>query len=131
MRAGEPQKRYGLLVLAILIGLSGVAALSMAPKYSPIRSFAGVAFIVALYLIRVSNVHTRSTLATTSYPASNRPGRLMWFVGAALLVVWGISFLYLYKDALDGYHTVWPVYLFAAAASVCVCVWGYIASKLV
>jgi hypothetical protein len=127
----QTQKRYSLFVLAILLLLLGGAALSIGPKYSAIRSFAGVAFIVAVYLIRVSNVHTRSTLAVSSNPASNRPGRLMWIVGFALLVVLGISFLYLYKDALDGYHEVLPVYLFAGVGIACAGVWGYIASKLV
>jgi len=114
-KISQTQKRYSLFVLAILLLLLGGAALSMGPKYSAIRSFAGVAFVVAVYLTRVSNVHARSTLAVTSDPASNRLGRLMWIVGFALLVVLGISFLYLYKDALDGYHEVLPVYLFAAA----------------
>lgn len=131
----KARKRYGLFVLAILMGLSGVAALSMGPKYSAIRSFAGVAFIIAVYLIRVSNVHTRSTLAATGDPASERPGRLMWFVGAALLVVWGISFLYLYflylyKDALDGYHEALPVYVFAGIGLACALFWAYLSSRI-
>jgi hypothetical protein len=126
-----PQKRYGLFVLAILMGLSGVAALSMGPKYSAIRSFAGVGFIVAVYLIRVSNVHTRSTLAVTCDQATKRPGYLVWIVGFALLLLAGVSYLLMYIDALHEGHTVWPVYLFAGVAIACAGAWGYIASKLV
>jgi hypothetical protein len=130
MSQKAPRKRYGLFVLAILMGLSGVAVLLMGPKYSAIRFLAGVAFIVSVYLIRVSNVHTRSTLAASSDPAIERPGRLMWFVGAALLVVWGISFLYLYKDALDGYHGISAVYIFAGVAVACILFWSYLASRI-
>ncbi len=55
----------------------------------------------------------------------------MWIVGFALLVVWGISFLYLYKDALDGYHEVLPCLSVCRSWTACLAVWGYIASKLV
>lgn len=129
------RKRYSLFVLAILLGLSGVAVLIVGPKYSVIRSFAGVAFIVGVYLIRVSNVHTRFTLAATSdqgtdSEAKNGRGRLMWIIGAALLPVAGASFFYLYQDALHGYHEVLPVYVFAGVAALCALLWSYLISKL-
>jgi hypothetical protein len=54
----------------------------------------------------------------------------MWFVGAALLVVWGISFLYLYKDALDGYREALPVYVFAGIGLACALFWSYLSSRI-
>jgi hypothetical protein len=55
----------------------------------------------------------------------------MWFVGAALLVLAGVSFWLLYLDALHDYHTVWPVYMFAGVMLADAGVWSYILTKLV
>jgi len=56
--------------------------------------------------------------------------RVMWFVGIALLLLTGVSFLYLYNDALHGYHEALPVYLFAAVGLACALVWSYLVSKI-
>jgi hypothetical protein len=124
------RKRYNLFALAVLVFLSGVVALVMAPRYSAIRAFAGLSFLIALWLVNASNVHTRSGLAATIDPASKLSGRVMWFIGLALLAAWGMSFLYLYKDALGGYHGIAAVYIFAGVAVVCLVFWLYLISKL-
>jgi hypothetical protein len=129
------RKRYGLLVLAIMVLLSGGVALFMGSNSFAVRSFGAVACIVSVYLVRISNVHTHSALAVTNdrgtdSRATKRPGPLMWTVGVALLAVMGISFLSLYIDALRGYHEILPVYIFAGIAVACAVFWSYLLSRI-
>jgi hypothetical protein len=63
--------------------------------------------------------------------ASKEPGRVLLMVGIVFLVLAGVSWWFLYRDALHGYHEVWPVYLFAGVAIVCTGVWGAILAKLI
>src|ERR1700737_4300178 len=126
-----PQKRYGLFVLAVLLLLLGGAALFVGSHNITIRFLGLAAVMASTYLVRISNVHTRSTLAVTSDQATKRQGYLMWIVGFVLLLLAGGSYLLMYIDSLHGGHTAWPVYLFAGVGIVCAGVWGYIASKLV
>jgi hypothetical protein len=130
-----PQKRYWLFVLAVLVLLAGGAALFMGPKNFGIWSLGLGACIVSVYLMRVSNVHSRSvSVATgsegTGPKAKKGRGRLIWIIGAALLPVAGASFLYLYQDALHGYHQTLPVYVFAGVAALCAVVWPYLVSRV-
>jgi len=130
-----PQKRYWLFVLAVLLLLAGGAALFMGPKNFGIWSLGLGACIVSVYLIRVSNVHSRSVSAATGSEgtdskAKKGQGRLIWIIGAALLPLAGASFFCLYQDALHGYHETTPVYVFAGVAALCALVWSYLASRL-
>jgi hypothetical protein len=54
----------------------------------------------------------------------------MWIIGAALLLLTGVSFFYLYQDALHGYHEALPVYVFAGVGLACALVWSYLVSKM-
>jgi hypothetical protein len=128
--------RYGLFALAILLLVTGGAALFVGMKNFGIRSLGVVACIASVYLIRISNVRMRPPLAMTSGgaqdPKAGRKGtRLMWILGAALVPVAGASFFYLYQDGLHGYHDTLPVYVFAGVAVLCTVVWSYLVSKLV
>lgn len=126
-----PQKRYGLFILAIFLLLSAGAAFYVESDSLAIRSLAAVALIASVYLVRISHVHARSTSVASSrrvdFTASERPQPMIWFVGIALFVLAGVSYLLI----LDGGHTAWPVYVFAGIAVACACVWGYIITKLV
>ena len=129
------QKRYGLFSLAILLLLLGGAALFLGSHNFPIRAVGVVGCIVSVYLVRISNVHGGSTATIAANQgadtkAKERPGRLIWMVGIALLLLTGVSFLYLYQDALHGYHEALPVYVFAGVGLVCALVWSYLFSKL-
>ncbi|HKS80239.1 MAG TPA: hypothetical protein VJR23_01930 [Candidatus Acidoferrales bacterium] len=133
--ATPPQKRHWLFVLAVLLLLAGGAALLVGPKNFGVWSLGLVACIVSVYLIRVSNVHSRSASAATGsegagLKARKGRGRLMWIIGAALLPVAGASFFYLYQDALHGYHDTTPVYVFAGVAALCAVVWSYLVSRV-
>jgi putative flippase GtrA len=94
-----------------------------------------VACLVSVYLVRISHVHARSTANFAAdqgadTKAKKVPGRLTWLLGIALLLLTGISYLYLYYDALHGYHEVVPVYLFAGVGLACALVWAYLFAKL-
>lgn len=130
-----PRKRYGPFILGILLLLSGGAALYAGSHNFAIRSLGLVAIVASTYLVRISRVHSRSGSSVTSGPgvdskAARRPGRLLWTVSLALLLLAGISYLYLYNDALHGYHDVLPVYVFAGVGLACVLVWSYLVSRI-
>ncbi len=65
------------------------------------------------------------------FGAARPPGRLLWVVSIALLVLAVAAFLYLYEDALHGYHDVLPVYVFAGVGVACAVVWSYLVAILV
>jgi hypothetical protein len=125
-----PRKRYGLFVLAILVLLSGGVALVMGSN-----SFAAVACILSVYLVRISNVYTQaaSTVISDQGPdsrATKRPRPLMWIFGVALLAAQGISFLSLHRGALGGHQEILPVYIFAGIALACTLFWSYLLSRI-
>ena len=129
-----PRKRHGVYALAILMLLLAGGAMIVGSHNFAIRSLALAACIVSVYLIRISNVHTRSALSAKSNQlmdsiAPKRPSPAMWTVAGALAALLGISYLLLYRDALHGYHEILPVYFFAGVAAVCALYWAYLASK--
>ena len=131
-----PRKRYGLFILAILLLLSGGAALYVGSHNFAIRSLGLVAIVASAYLVRISRVHSRSGSSVASgegvdSKATTRPGRLLWTVSIALLLLAGVSYLNLYNDALHGYYEVWPVYVFAVVGVAYVLVWSYLVSRIV
>jgi len=137
MRAEEgTKKRYSLFVLAIVLLLLGGAALFLGTHNFAIRTIGIVACIVSVYLVRISNVHSRPTapvvpVAPPRTEANLGVGRVMWLVGIVLLLLTAASFFYLYRDALDGYQDALPVYVFAGVGLTCTLVWSYLISKLV
>ena len=130
-----PKKRFGLFRLAILLLLLGGVALLVGSSSPAIRAIGIVACIVSVYLVRISNVHTQPNLPITPYQGpdsktASGAGRLVWAVGIVLLPIAGVSFFYLYQDALNGYNEMLPVYVFAAVGLVCTLVWSYLVSKV-
>jgi hypothetical protein len=127
--------RYGLFALAIVLLLSGGVIFVIGNNDFVIRSIGIVMFVGGANLVRVSRVGRLKGLPSTTTEsldpeASRRPGRLAWAVGVASAVATGISFIFLYKDALDGYHQIWPVYMFAASSLICALAWSYLVAKL-
>jgi hypothetical protein len=125
---GTPRKSYLLFSLAVLLGLLGGAAFFLEPHNFLIRSLGLLALIGSVQLVRISRVH--SSDQRVDLTASKAPGRLMWFVGIALLLLWGLSCFFMYIDAVRGYHTGWPVYMFVGVGLACAVVWSYIVAKL-
>jgi len=129
------RKRYGLFALAIVLLLLGGAALFLGAHNLAIRAVGIVGCVISVYLVRISNVHTRPTAPVVPYQRTctetkKGPGRLMWILGVVLLLLAGASFLYLYQDALHGYQEALPVYVFAGVGLACAIVWSYLISKL-
>lgn len=127
--AATPRKRYVLRSLAIVLLLFAGAAFFLEPHNLLIRSFGVLAILVSVQLSRTARTHDPG-LGGLDLAGSNGPGRLMWFVGIASLLLAGLSSWFLYIDSLHGSHAVWPVYMFAGVALACIGVWSYIASKL-
>ncbi len=135
MPQGVPRKRYGLFVLAVLVLLSGGMALAVGSHDYTIRSLGLVAVLASTYLLRISNVHTRSASPVASRQGADfkpikSPGRLVWAVGVALVPILGVSFRYLYNDAVHGGHTALPVYVFAGVIVACASFWSYLLSRI-
>jgi hypothetical protein len=94
-----PTRRYGLIILAILMLLFAAVALYMGTHNFAIRSLGLVAVIASVYLVRMSRVHRPSPAGVTSgqltdSKATKIPGRLVWTLGLAFLLVPVVSFLY-------------------------------------
>ena len=131
-----PRKRYGLFILAVLILLSGGAALYVGSHDFMIRSLGLVAILVSVYLVRISHVHDRSDFSGTSgrsadIKAAKGPGRLLWIVSLALLPILAASYLYMDYVAAHGGYTGLPAYLFAGVIVICATVWGYLATRMI
>ncbi len=130
------RKRYGIFALAVVLFLSGVVLL-VGGNNLLIRSFSGLMFVISVYLLKISNVHDRAGVIAVSgnekYPeeTTNHPSPVMWTVGIGALVVAVGAFLFLYRDALEGYQEIWPVYAFAGVGLVCALIWGYLMAKLI
>lgn len=131
-----PEKRYGLFGLAIVMLLAAGAALFFGGNYSLVQALGGLMLVASAYLIKISNLRSGADSIATGGPdasrgSTNRLGAAVWTVGVLLLMALGISYYSPYKDALDGYHHVVPVYAFAGIGLVCGLFWAYLLAKLV
>lgn len=129
------KRRYGLFALAIAVFLAGGAAIFAGFNNPLALAFAGLMIVASVRLVKASNVHGEARLTDVSLgnadpDGAKRPGPLAWTVGIGSAAAVGISFFYLYKDAVNGYHGIVPVYAFAASALVAAVVWSYLAAKL-
>lgn len=129
------KRRYGLFALAIALFLAGGAAIFVGFNNPLALAFAGLMIVASVRLVKASNVHggTRhadGSLGNADPDGTKRPGLLAWTLGVGSAAAVGISFFYLYKDAVNGYHGIVPVYAFAASALVAAVVWSYLAAKL-
>ncbi|WP_158755691.1 hypothetical protein [Dyella sp. S184] len=124
MTQRSTKKRYWLYVLGIVTGLSGLVITLVYFSDFLVRLFGIFMTLGGAYLVRISRapslVRSSETTANSSYLVSvNRTRRRwVWFLGAISLVASGISFAFMYKDALDGYNHAWPLYAFALSMAV-------------
>jgi hypothetical protein len=129
------RKRYGLFILAIIMLMFGGAILLLYSNNPLIMPFGGLMCVFSAYLVKVSNVHRKAdvTVADGNDTGSNvakPPSLTTWAIGLAVLLALGVSYFYLRKDAIDGYHEILPVYFFAGAIFVCAGVWAYLLAKV-
>jgi hypothetical protein len=133
MSENLPQKRYSVFVLAILLLLFACVAFILESSSFGIRSLGLAAILVSVWLVRVSNIHRRSNRVSggaANVKTGKNIGTIWWIAGVGCLLAAGAAYFYLYSDALNGYHQVLPVYVFAGVGLACAVVWGYIAVKL-
>ncbi|MES1190871.1 MAG: hypothetical protein ABUS47_07315 [Steroidobacter sp.] len=128
------RKRYYLFAIALVLLVSGGVALFWGVSSFPIRSVGLIACVISAYLVRMSNMSIRpSKTSIESSPSEltkqSRTKLIMWAVGVAILIILGVAYHALYKDALHGYQETFPVYFFTGAALVCAVYWGYLISK--
>lgn len=126
-----PHKRYSLFVLAVLLFVIACGAFVLAPNNFGIRASGIVALLISVWLVRVSNVHRQQSLRSgTNVESGKGIGPIWWAAGLGCLLAAGGAYLYLSRDALNGYHQVLPVYIFTVVGLACAVVWGCIAVKL-
>ncbi|MFZ0521969.1 MAG: hypothetical protein WAL95_13160 [Candidatus Acidiferrales bacterium] len=90
--------------------------------------------MASAYFVRISKVYASAAIRTDLEADSKEekgPGRLAWAIGIALVPAAGMSYLYLYHDAIHGYHEALPVYMFAGVGLACTIVWAYLVAKMV
>jgi len=117
-------RNNSLFILAILLLVLAGIALYRGSNDREMRSLGAMACVASAYLIHKSKSQSQSVSAGTTdqwanSKAANRPGRLMWTIGAASLLLMGVSYFFLRNDAAQGYHQIWPVYLFFWVMVVC------------
>ncbi len=120
------KRKSGLFILAILLLLLGGTALYIGSNNFLIRSLGILACTISVYCVRKSNIHASSQKIIRPTPV----GRSTWTISIILLPALGLSFLFLYRDAIHGYHQGWPVILFAGVVAGCALCWSYLVSRL-
>ena len=132
---GVRKKRYWLFLLAVGLLLFAGWLLFWASDSYVIRTIGVLIGMVSVYLVRASNVHTRAAPDTEARSIRRKSqatglGRAMRVTSLVLIPLLGLSFYFLYRDAMHGYEQVWPVYAFAGVAVACAIVWSYEFSRL-
>ena len=129
------RKRYGLFVLAILAFLSGIIfMIFFESKYPLTLGFAGLMFFVSARLVKESNIYAtrarRTDIVLSGSDALKHITPLEWTFGVVSAMATVGSFLYLYIDILNGSHSIWPLYVFAASMLVAIGVWSGLIARL-
>ena len=126
------KRRHGLFALAILLLLLAVPAFIVGWNNTPLRTLSMMLLVFSVYCVRLSRSDS-ATIANrqTGQYLGTRPSQAIWIASITLLLVLGMSSVFLYRSAVQGYHEGWPVYLFAGVAMACALVWGYLVSLLV
>lgn len=132
---GSMNKRHGLFVLGLIVLLAGGLLAAVGFNEWMYWSIGFVMCVVGVGLMRVSKVQDLTEphsvgSATASAMVRQRPGRVVWALGAASALAVAISLAALYIDALDGYRWAWPVYAFVGCALIGTLVWSYLFAKM-
>lgn len=128
----HPKSRL-VYAIALILGGCGVIAILAGLQSFLIRSLGLVGLIVSLSLVRLSQMD--ATLRAAGRRADEDRLRkplpiVLWAAGVASVLLFAFACLALYLDALGGYRTGWPVYLFGGATLVSAVVTSYIVARL-
>jgi len=125
MSSYEKAKSSLLFALAFtLIAFAGWALVHAQNDFK-LRSAAMLGLLGSVYLVRRSKTSGRAVQRTQPLHP------WIWLAGFALLGLTAFSFYTLYRDALEGYTAVWPVYFFAGAAMTATVFWSFIITRIV
>lgn len=129
-------KKFCLIFLGAAVGLVGITVAIFWFNSVLIRSIGIFTCLCGAYLIAASKkVGRKQRITVVKAPYSTNikgwSNRSAWIIGAVSLIAAGGSFAFMYGDALDGYHKVWPVYAFAVSMSALAVVASYIVGILV
>ena len=126
-------RKTAFLALATLVLVAGLVILYFGFNNFAIRSFALLLCVGSTYLVKIAR-RDGTAMANgkdIDRASATRPGTVAWVLSGVALVILGLSFAFLYRDALNGYHDVWPVYAFGASIIICAIVWPYVIAKLI
>jgi len=126
----------GLMALAVFLFLLFVLSFFFVAHTSAIRSVGGFLGVISMLLLRKAKGRGRSAVEDapgktfTLSSIQDRPSRLAWGVGVAILVLTGVSFVILHNDAVHGGDALWPLGLFAALMVVGFAYWYVLLGRL-
>jgi hypothetical protein len=131
-----PNKRkFALLTAAFLLLVLAGAGMAMAGNNFAIRSLAIVAALAGVACVRRINVHAPPGSATEAPQQGG--GKLatlirhpIGIISLILVPIMAMASFFLYKDAVQGYHESWPLYLFFWTGIICTLCWAYVVSTL-
>jgi len=123
------------LGVGVILLLVGGALLYTGGSRFEVRTLGFLACLLGVYMIRKSTLRDSSRYSgaeklSSSDGPSQRPSKKMWMVGVGLIALVGVSFFFLYEDAIGGYKDVVPVYFFTAAILVTAAFWAYLIARI-
>jgi hypothetical protein len=115
-----PNKRKFILltVASLLLAFAGVAMAKGGDDFR-IRSLAMIACFTSLACIRRIRVRKPSSWATPL----RRP---IGIISIVLVPIMAMASFFLYRDAVQGYHQSWPLYLFVWTGVICSLCWAFL-----
>lgn len=129
-----PNKRkFALLTAAfLLIALAG-AGMAMGGNNFAIRFLAIVAGLTGVACVRRINVRTPPSSATEAPQqwwanSQHSFGTPSGIISLILVPIMAMASFFLYRDAIQGYHESWPLYLFFWTGIICTLCWAYTVS---
>ena len=120
---------YAFRALAFVFLAFAIVSLFVFPNSNELRMIAMVLLMATPFLIKMSRDYRRKSLGqdapiSTNSATRKGPSKRLVFLGIALLLATGVSWILLGKDFIDGGNEVWPLYLFVFVGFVCGVVWS-------
>ena len=124
----RPNKRkFALLTLAFLLIAFAGATLAMGGSVVA----AMVAVATSVVCIRLINIRAPSASATeASQWRATTLRQPIGIISIILVPIMTTASFFLYRDAVQGYHQIWPLHFFEATAFICALCWSYLFSTL-
>lgn len=125
---------YALAVVLLIGGGLGIVISALIPENAfEFRSAGIVLLMSSVYLVRNANVRSGKGKVPLPHDAgldeTPRVSRRLWIVSALSVVGVIVTYMFLYKDAQDGYHQYWPLYAFTGASLFCTGVLSSLAAR--